>query len=101
MDMLTLLIVLMGVVTLMWIVASYTEIEKLKITVYGDGNKKLFSLWEKLKRCSTESGKHFKNVGHAWEVTFAGQIQKLDENKIYYLAYPCTTGGKKARCCHA
>ncbi|OFV69269.1 hypothetical protein ACWI_33130 [Acetobacterium wieringae] len=59
MDILTLLVILIGVVTLMWIVASYMEIEKLKTIVYGEKPKmKLSSLWEKLKRRSVELGKH-------------------------------------------
>lgn len=98
MDMLTLLIVLMGVVTLLWIVASYTEIEKLKITVYGDGNKKeVIQPAGEVETTLSRIGEAFKNIGHAWEVTFAGRIQKLDESKIYYLAHPCTTGGKSIK----
>lgn len=98
MDILTLLVILMGVVTLMWIVASYTEIEKLKITVYGDGNKKeVIQPVGEVETVLSRIGEAFKNVGHAWEVTFAGRIQKLDESKIYYLAHPCTTGGKNIK----
>ncbi|MBI4856153.1 MAG: DUF4406 domain-containing protein [Acetobacterium woodii] len=98
MDTLTLLIVLMAVVTLLWIVASYAEIQKLKITVYGDGNKnEVIQHMGEVETALSRIGEAFINVGHAWEVTFAGRIQKLDKNKIYYLAHPCTTGGKSIK----
>lgn len=98
MDTLTLLVVLMEVVTLMWIAVSCMEIEKLKIVVYGDKNKdEVIQPVGEVETALSRIGEAFINVGHAWEVTFAGRIQKLDENKIYYLAHPCTTGGKSIK----
>lgn len=98
MDTLVLLIVLMAVVTLLWIVVSCAEIERLKITVYGNKTKdKVIQPVGEVETALSRIGEAFINVGHAWEVTFAGRIQKLDENKIYYLAHPCTTGGKSIK----
>jgi hypothetical protein len=98
MDTLTLLIVLMAVVTLLWIVASYAEIQKLKITVYGDGNKnEVYRPGEEAPTIFSGLGEAFINIGHAIEITFAGRIPKLEEDKIYYLCHPCTTGGKSVQ----
>ena len=98
MDTLTLLVILIGVVTLMWIVASYMEIEKLKTIVYGEKTKdEVIQPVGEVTTAFSRVEEAFKNIGHAFEVTFAGRIQKLDENKIYYLAHPCTTGGKSIK----
>lgn len=98
MDVLALLVILMGVVTLLWIIASYMEIEKLKIVVYGYKNKEeVIQTVGEVTTAFSRTGEAFKNIGHAFEVAFAGRIQKLDENKIYYLAHPCTTGGKSIK----
>jgi hypothetical protein len=29
-----------------------------------------------------------------WQEAFCGKLVKLEEDKVYYLAHPCTTGGK-------
>lgn len=99
MDILTLLVILIGVVTLMWIVASYMEIEKLKITVNG------YKTENEVNQPVGEVATPFDEINRVWG-NFAerlknqmgsivnGDIPELEEDKIYYLCYPCTTGGR-------
>lgn len=97
MDILTLLVILIGVVTLMWIVASYMEIEKLKTIVYGEKTK------DEVIQPVGEVATPFDAFAQIWSkmaeqiedsmlVLFHRKIPKMRKDKIYYLCHPCTTG---------
>lgn len=99
MDTLALLVILIGVVVITWITVSYMEIEKLKTTV--NGGKKENEVIQSVGEVATP----FDAIGQAWgkvvdsltdsmKVLFNGKIPKLEEDKIYYLCHPCTTGSR-------
>lgn len=109
MDILSLLIILIAVVVITWIVASYMEIEKLKkmvgkqingkqiIRQIGDDNIQP----EQWKEEETKQEGHYGILGtyinHPQPIEFKDGIDRriiknLDKNKIYYLCHPCTSG---------
>lgn len=109
MDTLALLVILIGVVVITWITVSYMEIEKLKTTVNGYKTENeviqtvgedntpsaaMAEVWRNIVIPFEALSVALGNVGNEIVKIFSGKIPKLEEDKIYYLAHPCTTGGK-------